>query len=147
MDRRLYLTEDWAADRQRRQQTHVPKEVVFQEKWRIALDLLDRSGPEVPHGWVVGDDEFGRATAFREGLRHRHERYVLDVPANTRVRQEGKGEVGLGHYEVRSWVGWHQSPLLHCRHCFHDAQMPWIFDSLYCRVNRHPAGRASRPLG
>jgi hypothetical protein len=21
--------------------------------------------------------------------------------------QEGKGEVGLGHYEVRSWVGWH----------------------------------------
>src|SRR5207249_2767080 len=23
------------------------------------------------------------------------------------VFQEGKGEVGLGHYEVRSWVGWH----------------------------------------
>lgn len=21
--------------------------------------------------------------------------------------QEGKGEVGLGHYEVRSWIGWH----------------------------------------
>jgi SRSO17 transposase len=23
------------------------------------------------------------------------------------VLQAGKGEVGLGHYEVRSWVGWH----------------------------------------
>ena len=23
------------------------------------------------------------------------------------VLQEGKGEVGLGQYEVRSWVGWH----------------------------------------
>lgn len=23
------------------------------------------------------------------------------------VLQEGKGEVGLSHYEVRSWVGWH----------------------------------------
>lgn len=23
------------------------------------------------------------------------------------VLQEGKGEVGLGHYEVRRWVGWH----------------------------------------
>ena len=21
--------------------------------------------------------------------------------------QAGKGEIGLGHYEVRSWVGWH----------------------------------------
>jgi len=23
------------------------------------------------------------------------------------VFEEGKGEVGLGQYEVRSWVGWH----------------------------------------
>src|SRR5262249_35663066 len=91
LDRRLYLTEDWAADGKRRRQTHVPQEVVFQQKWRIALDLLDRSGPDVPHGWVAGDDEFGRATAFRAGLRLRQERYVLDVPANTLVR-----EVALG---------------------------------------------------
>src|SRR5258707_6745646 len=35
LDRRLYLTEDWAADRKRRRQTHVPKAVVCQEKWRI----------------------------------------------------------------------------------------------------------------
>jgi SRSO17 transposase len=214
LDRRLFLTRDWAADRKRRRKTHVPPEVVFQEKWRIGLDLLDRSGPDVPHGWVAGDDEFGRATDFRAQLRLRQERYVLDVPANTLVRevarrpggkrpaferaevwaarqpasrwktvtirggakgplkvralkrrvqtkdddghvgpsetltvirglgaepptwytvsnaprrerlatlvkvhserhrveevlQEGKGEVGLGHYEVRSWVGWH----------------------------------------
>jgi SRSO17 transposase len=214
LDRRLYLPEDWAADRKRRHKTHVPKAVVFQEKWRSGLDLLDRSGPDVPHRWVAGDDEFGRATEFRAELRLRHERYVLDVPCNTLVRevtprpgggrppferaevwaarqpaarwktltlrggeqgplkvralkrrmqtkdeegrvgpsetlvvirtlgreartwyavsnapreealaelvrvhserhrveevlQEGKGEVGLGHYEVRSWVGWH----------------------------------------
>jgi SRSO17 transposase len=87
LDRRLYLTEDWAADHQRRRQTHVPEAVVFQEKWRIALDLLDRSGPTVPHGWVTGDDEFGRPTAFRAALRQRRERYVLDVPANTSVRE------------------------------------------------------------
>lgn len=87
LDRRLYLTEEWAADRKRRQKTHVPKDVVFQEKWRIGLDLLDRSGPDVPHGWVAGDDEFGRVTEFRAELRRRHERYVLDVPANTLVRE------------------------------------------------------------
>jgi SRSO17 transposase len=89
LDRRLYLPETWAADRQRREQTHVPKEVVFAEKWRIALDLVARSGPEVPHGWVAGDDEFGRATEFRAALRCRHERYVLDVPCNTLVREVG----------------------------------------------------------
>ncbi len=94
LDRRLYLTEDWAADRKRRRQTHVPKAVVFQEKWRIALDLLDRSGPDVPHGWVTGDDEFGRATDFRAGLRLRQERYVLDVPANTLVREVALGPDG-----------------------------------------------------
>jgi SRSO17 transposase len=73
-DRRLYLPAAWAADRKRREQTHVPKEVVFQEKWRIALDLLERSGSDVPHGWVAGEDEFGRATEFRAHLRLRHER-------------------------------------------------------------------------
>ena len=87
LDRRLFLTRDWAADRLRRRKTHVPPEVVFQEKWRIALDLLDRSGPDVPHGWVAGDDEFGRATDFRAQLRLRDERYVLDVPADTLVRE------------------------------------------------------------
>ena len=44
-------------------------EVKFQEKWRIALDLLDRSLPGLPHGWIVGDDEFGRAAEFRAALR------------------------------------------------------------------------------
>jgi SRSO17 transposase len=94
LDRRLFLPQNWATDRKRRRQTHVPPEVVFQEKWRIALDLLDRSGPHVPHAWVVGDDEFGRATEFRAQLRLRHERYVLDVPANTLVRELAKGRDG-----------------------------------------------------
>ena len=40
----------------------------------------------MPHGWVVGDDEFGRASEFRALLRERGERYVLDVPCNTTVR-------------------------------------------------------------
>jgi SRSO17 transposase len=87
LDRRLFLPRDRAADRKHRRRTHVPQGVVFQEKWRISLELLDRSGPDVPHGWVVGDDEFGRATEFRAQLRLRRERYVLDVPANTLVRE------------------------------------------------------------
>jgi SRSO17 transposase len=86
LDRRLYLPKDWAADKVRREKCHVPPAIKFQEKWPIALDLLDRSLPGLPHGWIVGDDEFGRASEFRAALRHRRERYVLDVPCNTLIR-------------------------------------------------------------
>ncbi len=86
LDRRLYLPEDWADDEARRTKCHVPEEVKFQETWRIALDLLDRSLPGLPHGWIVGDDELGRASEFRAAPRQRAERYVLDVPCNTTVR-------------------------------------------------------------
>jgi SRSO17 transposase len=86
LDRRLYLPEDWADDPDRRAKCHVPPEVKFREKWRIALDLLDRSLPGLEHGWITGDDEFGRVASFRAELRLRKERYVLDVPCNTTVR-------------------------------------------------------------
>ncbi|HKB42727.1 MAG TPA: IS701 family transposase [Gemmataceae bacterium] len=86
VDRQLYLPRAWAEDRRRRRRTHVPKGVVFQESWRIGLAPIDRSGPALPFAWVAGDDEFGRAAAFRAGLRRRRRRYVLDVPANTSIR-------------------------------------------------------------
>src|SRR6478609_4915910 len=86
LDRRLYLPRDWADDPARRQKCHVPEEVEFREGWRIAADLIERCGPGVPHGWVTGDDEFGRPAQFRAWLRRRGERYVLDVPSDTVVR-------------------------------------------------------------
>jgi SRSO17 transposase len=87
LDRKLYLPTEWAADEDRRQKCHVPKEVVFQEKWRMGLAMVDRCREEgLPHGWVGGDDELGRPSEFRGQLRARRERYVLDVPCNTLVR-------------------------------------------------------------
>jgi len=86
VDRRLYLPQDWATDARRRDKCHVPAEVEFREKWRIGLEMLDRCCGELPHGWVTGDDEMGRASALRQALRQRGERYVLDVPCNTLVR-------------------------------------------------------------
>ena len=86
LDARLYLPEGWAADPKRRAATHVPADVVFQEKWRIGLDLLDAGRADLPGDWVVGDDEFGRCSGLRAQLRLRRLRYVLDVPCNTLVR-------------------------------------------------------------
>jgi SRSO17 transposase len=94
IDCRLYLPAEWAEDTARRRQGHVPPEVTFQTKLDIGLDLLARCR-DVPHGWVAGDDEFGRSAAFRQQLRRRHERYLLDVPSNTLVRDlEERGPDG-----------------------------------------------------
>ena len=93
LDRRLYLPKEWAEDKKRRQKTHVPKEVVFQEKWRIALDLIAQS-VDLPHGWIAADDEFGRVTEFRATLRQWQEHYVVDVPCNTLVREVSAGPRG-----------------------------------------------------
>lgn len=109
LDRRLYLPEDWAEDPERRKKCHVPKEVKFKAKWRIALEMLDRCRAEqIPHSWVAGDDEFGRCNRFRAMLRGRHERYVLDVPSNTLVRdleaQPRRGKRVVPFVQAREWA-------------------------------------------
>ena len=86
LDRRLYLPKEWAADAERREKCHVPKEVKSQEAWRIAVELLKRCRTDLPHAWVTGDDELGRPAPFRAWLRRHGERYVLDVPCNTSIR-------------------------------------------------------------
>ena len=86
LDRRLYLPKAWADDAERREKCHVPEGVEFQESWRIAVDLLERCRKDLPHAWVVGDDELGRPAEFRGWFRRHGERYVLDVPCNTSVR-------------------------------------------------------------
>jgi SRSO17 transposase len=90
LDAQLYLDQDWAADTKRRAATYVPTAVAFAEKWRIGLDLLDRARATLAGDWVAGDDEFGRCTELRAGLRQRRCRYVLDVPCNTLVRDLGE---------------------------------------------------------
>jgi SRSO17 transposase len=86
LDFRLSLPEDWARDPQRRQECHVPEEVRYQTRHDQCLEMLEEWGEKVPHGWVVGDDELGRHTRFRQQLRERGERYMLGVPCPTTMR-------------------------------------------------------------
>jgi SRSO17 transposase len=86
LDRRLYLPREWADDPDRCAKAHVPAGIGFQESWRIAVDLLERCRKDLPHAWVTGDDELGRPAAFRGWLRRHDERYILDVPCNTSIR-------------------------------------------------------------
>jgi SRSO17 transposase len=83
LDHQLYLPETWAKDAQRRKKTRVPAEIAFQTKPQIAAALVARSA--VRFDWLTADEEFGRDGDFLDALESGHQRYLLEVPANTTV--------------------------------------------------------------
>jgi SRSO17 transposase len=86
VDYRLYLPKEWANSKQRREKAGVPKDIRFQTRHELILEMLDERGPLLPHAWISGDDELGRCSWFRQQLQSRHECYLLAVPSNTLVR-------------------------------------------------------------
>ncbi len=86
VDERLYLPKEWAQDKKRRKKAGVPKEIRFQTRHDLALDMLRDQGTLLPHAWIAGDDEMGRSSKFRGDLRALNERYLLAVPSNTLIR-------------------------------------------------------------
>ena len=82
----LYLTEDWAADPQRRTKTGVPKGLPFQTKPQIALAQIQRAVEEkVPVGVLLADEVYGSNREFREGATELKLDYSLAVRSNTTV--------------------------------------------------------------
>ncbi len=87
---RLYLPEEWAEDRARREEVGVPDQIVFQPKWRIALEEMRRMvADELPRAPVVADAGYGDATAFREGIAELGLSYAVAVKGATSVWSPG----------------------------------------------------------
>ncbi len=80
------LEQEWAKDKKRRKKCGVPAAIRFRTRHALALEMLAEHGKALPHGWIAGDDEMGRSSAFRRDLRSLGERYLLAVPSNTLVR-------------------------------------------------------------
>ena len=88
---RLYLPEEWARDAERRTAVGVPQDIVFLEKWRIALQEIDALlAEELPPAPVVADAGYGDATGFRDGLTERGFSYVVGIKRTTTVWAPGK---------------------------------------------------------
>ncbi len=85
LDGDLYLPrETWHADRRRCREAGIPDDVVYRPKWRIALDLLERSiANGVRFKWLTADEEYGRIGQFRRRVAELGLCYLVEVPCST----------------------------------------------------------------
>src|ERR1700687_1729019 len=65
VDTRLYLPEEWAKDRGRREEAGVPETIAFRTRHGLALEMLEECGGRLPHAWIAGGGEVGPASGFR----------------------------------------------------------------------------------
>jgi SRSO17 transposase len=98
---RLYLPESWVGAKKRRTAAGVPKEIRFQTKWQIALDMIDSlRAEELPPAPVLADAGYGVVTAFRDALTQRQIPYIVGISSETTVWPPG-----LEPLPARPWSG------------------------------------------
>jgi SRSO17 transposase len=91
LDHQLFLPESWCAPgpeaEGRRAQAHIPDDMEFRTKPRIAAELVRGVAVlgQVGLDWIVADEEYGRAGHFLDELEVLEQRYVLEVPVTTSV--------------------------------------------------------------
>jgi SRSO17 transposase len=82
----LYLPKEWTRDRARCERVHVPPDVRFQEKWRLALTLLRRArAAGLTVTAVLADAAYGDVTVFRGALHRLNLPYALGISSHLTV--------------------------------------------------------------
>jgi len=84
LDTRLYLPQEWTDDPERLAAAGVPADVVFRTKPELGLELVRQQRQRVRHAWVTFDEAYGRNPDFLSGLEQLGERYLGEVPKDTR---------------------------------------------------------------
>jgi SRSO17 transposase len=98
IDRELYLPEEWALDKERRERAGVPDEVGMRTKPELAKEMLKRAlEAGVQATWVVADSVYGDSRRLGMFLEEREQPYVLALSGKAYVwaglRQHRVGEV------------------------------------------------------
>ena len=87
---RLYLPEEWASDRHRRDKAKVPETIGFRTKSEIALEQIKSAyATGLPPGVVLMDAGYGNDTALRAEITAMNLRYVVGIAGNTAVWAPG----------------------------------------------------------
>ena len=64
----LFLSREWAADKDRRHEAGIPQGLLHRPKWKMALEQVDRAvARKVPLDWLTFDEEYGKAPEFVTG--------------------------------------------------------------------------------
>ncbi len=80
-DADLFLPQSWDADRERCRKAHIPDELHYRPKWRIALEQLDRAlANGIVFDWFTFDEGYGDKPGYLQGLEQRQIRFVGEVP-------------------------------------------------------------------
>ena len=116
VDKRLYLPKTFTSDSDFCAAVGVPDERrSHRSKTELALEMLDgaRGLGHLEAKWVAGDDTFGISHDFREAVSDRELRYVLNVPAGTKVwlllpASRDPAHQGSGHLHMPRTADEHQ---------------------------------------
>jgi SRSO17 transposase len=99
IDRRLYLPKAWTGDPDRLAAAHVPEDVRFATKPRLAVEMVERAiGAGVPFAWVAADSVYG-VGEVEMALRRAGKGYVLGVASTTQFNSWDKPEPVAGTAE------------------------------------------------
>ncbi len=91
---RLFLPETWCKDAARRAEARIPKEVVYQTKTDLALELIDQTiAWDLPRGTVLADSFYGNDFAFRAALREKRLDYAVALEPTTVVWTDDPNQV------------------------------------------------------
>jgi SRSO17 transposase len=87
---RLYMPKSWTDEHDRCRRARVPDQMGFQEKWELALELIDQAfawGRRKPPA-VLADSGYGGNGAFRRGLEQRGLPYAVGITRDVVVWTE-----------------------------------------------------------
>jgi SRSO17 transposase len=105
---RLYLPQDWAADRKRRDKACVPDDIEFATKPEIALRQIEAASKAgLPRGVALMDAGYGCNTALRAGISALGLNYIAGIMPQTSVWPSGRGPL-----PPKKWSGQGRPPKL-----------------------------------
>ncbi len=86
IDRELYLPEEWAEDRERRERAGVPEQIEMRTKPELAKEMLGRAlDAGMKAAWVVADSVYGDSRRLGMFLEEREQPYVLALSGKAHV--------------------------------------------------------------